>query len=135
MLNHVTLLGRLTQKPEIKYTQTGKQVTSFDLAVPVPSADRNAEADFIPIVAWEKQAEVVGKYLDKGRQVVVEGRISTRKWTDQNGNKRKSVEVIATRIYFADGKTESGATQQTEPAYNPPAPTFEEVRGDEDLPF
>lgn len=135
MLNHVTLLGRLTQKPEIKYTQTGKQVTSFDLAVPVPSTDRNAEPDYIPIVCWEKQAEFVGKYLDKGRQVAIEGRISTRKWTDQNGNKRKAVEVIATRVYFADSKAESGATQQTEPAYNSPAPTFEEVKNEDDLPF
>lgn len=135
MLNHVTLMGRLAQKPEIKNTQTGKAVTSFDLAVPVPSTDRNAPPDFIPIIAWEKQAELVGKYLDKGRQIVVEGRITTRKWTDKNGTNRKAVEVIATRIYFADSKDASGADATAQPSAASSAPTFEEIGNDEDLPF
>lgn len=135
MLNHVTLMGRLAQKPEIKTTQTGKAVTRFDLAVPVPSTDRNAPPDYIPIVCWEKQAEFVGKYLDKGRQVVVEGRISTQNYTDRNGFKRKAVEVIATRIYFADSKDASGADAPAQPSAASSAPTFEEIGNDEDLPF
>lgn len=131
MLNNVTLMGRLAQTPEIKTTQSGKSVTSFDLAVPVPSADRNAPPDYIPITAWEKQADFVGKYLSKGRQIVLVGEIKTRKYTDKNGNNRKAVEVVAHRIYFADSKDASGADQQTEPV----TPAFEEVKNDDDLPF
>ena len=131
MLNNVVLMGRLAQKPEIKNTQTGKAVTRFDLAVPVPSADRNAEPDYIPIVCWEKQAEFVGKYLDKGRQVTVKGKIKTQKFKDRDGKTRKDIYVKAEEVYFADSKTESGADQQTEPS----APTFEDVKNDDDLPF
>lgn len=115
MLNHVTLLGRMAQTPEIKSTPSGKLVTSFDLAVPVPSKDQNTPPDWIPIVCWEKQAEFVQRYLTKGRQIIVVGRISTRKWTDNEGKNRKAVEVIATRIYFADsnnGANEGGEEHQ-----------------------
>ena len=108
MLNHVTLLGRLAQTPEIKSTPNGKLVTSFDLAVSVPSKDPNTPPDWIPIVCWEKQAEFVKRYLTKGRQIIVVGRISTRKWTDNEGKNRKAVEVIATRIYFADSNNGAG---------------------------
>ena len=98
MFNHVGLLGRLAQEPEIRYTQSGIPVASFDLAVQVPSKDKNT----LPITCWDKQAEFAGRYLTKGRQIVVEGRLSTRKYTGSDGNTHKVVEVNASRLYFAD---------------------------------
>ncbi|MDO4321929.1 MAG: single-stranded DNA-binding protein [Lachnospiraceae bacterium] len=109
MLNHVVLLGRLAQEPEIRYTPSGKPVANFDLAVPVPSKDKNTQPDYLPIVAWDNWAEFCGKYLTKGRQVVVEGRITTRKWTEkETGKHRKAVEITTSRIYFADSNTNGG---------------------------
>lgn len=114
MLNHVTLLGRMAQEAEIRYTTNGTPVASFDLAVQVPSKDRNAPPDYIPIVCWRDQAEFCGRYLTKGRQIVVEGRISTRKYTGNDGKNHKVVEVTASRIYFADsnGGTGNGGSNQ-----------------------
>ncbi|MCC8177249.1 MAG: single-stranded DNA-binding protein [Bacteroidales bacterium] len=108
MLNHVELLGRLAQEPETRYTQTGTPVASFDLAVQVPSRDKNTPPDYIPIVCWDKQAEFVNQYLTKGRQIVVEGRITTRKWQGNDGKNHKAVEVTASRIYFADSNGGGG---------------------------
>lgn len=140
MLNNVTLMGRLAQTPEIKTTQNGISVTKFDLAVPVPSADRNAPPDYIPVVCWDKQADFVGKYLSKGRQVVLAGEIKTHKYTDKDGKTRKAVEVVAHRVYFADSKDASGADEATEAPvaptlHGPVAPTFQEVGNDDELPF
>lgn len=137
MLNHVTLLGRLAQDPKLMYTQSGTAVTNFDLAVTVPSKDRSAPPDWIPIVCWDKQAETVTRYLTKGRQIVVEGRISTRKYTDKDGNNRKAVEVTASRIYFADSGANTNA--DTSAGGGGDAPTensgFTEVHDDEGMPF
>ena len=114
MLNSVNLLGRLAQDPELRSTPEGKSVTNFNLAVPKPSKDKETPPDYIPIVCWDQTAEFVSRYLTKGRQIVVEGRISTRKWTDADGKNRKSVEVTASRIYFADSNkaTDAAAPQQ-----------------------
>ena len=90
MLNHVELLGRLAQEPEIRYTQSGAAVASFDLAVQVPSKNKDAAPDYIPIVCWRERAEFCGRYLSKGRQIVVEGRISTRKWKDDRRTDRRN---------------------------------------------
>lgn len=143
MLNHVALLGRLAQEPELKMTQKGTSVTNFDLAVTVPSKEQNKAPDFIPVVCWGNTAEFVSKYLAKGRQIVVEGRLSTRKYTDNDGKNRKVVEVVASNIYFADSgnrEGDNGNSQQVPdvaPAYQipDPAPAFEELKPDEDLPF
>ncbi len=136
MLNDVKLLGRLAQTPEIKTTQSGTLVTSFDLAVPVPGKDRDTPPDYIPIVCWKKQAEFVSRYLSKGRQIVVEGRITTRKWTDNDGKNRKAVEVTAYRIHFADSN--KGGENANVPQANGSADdanNYEELRGDDELPF
>ena len=85
MFNRVGLLGRLAQEPEIRYTTGGTPVARFDLAVPVPSKKKDTPPDYIPVVCWDKWADFCGKYLTKGRQVVVEGRITTRKWQDNDG--------------------------------------------------
>ena len=88
-------------------------MTSFDLAVNVPSKDRETPPEYIPIVCWGKTAEFACQFLTKGRQIVVEGRISTRKWTDADGKNRKAVEVTASRLHFADSnKAADDATPQ-----------------------
>ena len=102
MYNHVGLLGRLAQDIELRYTQGGTPVASFDLAVQVPSKERDTPPDYIPIVCWRDQAEFAAKWLAKGRQIVVEGRLSTRKYQGADGKTHKVVEVIASRPYFAD---------------------------------
>ena len=139
MLNHVTLLGRLAHDPTIRYTQTGVAVANFDLCVQVPSKDKSAPPDFIPIVCWDRQADFVRNYLTKGRQIIVEGRITARKYTDNEGKTRKIVEVTAHKCYFADSHG-TGQSDAAEPA-NVPATTndpgyggFTAVEAD-DLPF
>ena len=98
-LNQVALLGRLTRDPEVRSTQTGKQVCSFTVAVRGMTKD---QTDFFNIVAWEKTAEFVGRYCRKGQLVAVAGRLSSRKYTDKNGQHRESVEVVANAVDFAE---------------------------------
>lgn len=109
MLNHVTLLGRLAEDVELKHTQGGTPVASFDLAVQVPSKDRNTPPDYIPVVCWREQAEIASRWLSKGRQIVVEGRISTRKHQGSDGKNHKTIEVTASRIHFTDEKETIGS--------------------------
>lgn len=106
MLNKIVLMGRLTRDPELRRTQSGTAVTSFSLAVDRDFKGQNGEkeTDFIDIVAWRNTAEFVGKYFTKGRMAVVEGRLQLRDWTDRDGIKRRSAEVIADNVYFGDAK-------------------------------
>lgn len=107
MLNKVTLMGRLTADPELRRTTSGTAVTSFSLAVERSKArDGNKETDFIDVVAWSGTAELVCKYLCKGRMVVLCGRLQTRVWEDREGNRRKSVEVVADEVHFAGSKSD-----------------------------
>lgn len=108
MLNHVELMGRLAQDPEIRYTPSGTPVASFDLAVQVPSKDRNTPPDYIPIVCWNDKAEFCGKFLTQGRQIVVEGRITTRKYTGNDNRTHKVIEITAAHLYFTDDKEAGG---------------------------
>lgn len=111
MLNKIILMGRLTRDPELRRTQSGTAVTSFSLAVDRDFKGQNGEkeTDFIDIVAWRNTAEFVSKYFTKGRMAVVEGRLQLRDWTDKEGIKRRSAEVIADNVYFGDTKrSESG---------------------------
>lgn len=102
-MNCVSLMGRLTKKPEIRRTNEGTAVTSFTLAV-----DRDFQkdtTDFIDCVAWRQTAEFAEKYLDKGRQIAVTGQLQIREWQDKDGHKRRSAEVVVDHIYFADSKS------------------------------
>lgn len=110
MFNHVALLGRLAQSPEVKYGEGGVPRATFDLAVQTPSKDHNTPPDYIPIVCWRDQADMAARYLSKGRQIVVEGRITTRKYTDNEGRARKVVEVTASRLFFTDSREAGGDT-------------------------
>lgn len=109
MLNKIIIMGRLTRDPELRRTQGGTAVTSFTMAVDrdFKSQSGEKETDFIDVVAWRNTGEFAAKYLAKGRMAAVEGRIQVRDWQDKDGNRRKSVEVVADNVYFADSKRDS----------------------------
>lgn len=134
-LNRITIMGRLTRDPELRRTQSGAPVTSFTMAVDrdFKSQSGDKETDFIDVVAWRQTAEFVARYFTKGRMAVVEGRLQIRDWQDNNGNKRRSAEVIADSIYFGDSKP-----QDAQPAVhtaNVDASDFDEIEDDPDTPF
>ena len=107
MLNHITIMGRLTRDPELRRTSSGIAVASFTLAVDRDFGSREGgerETDFIDCVAWRQTGEFVSKYFAKGRMAVVSGRLQIRNWTDKDGNKRRSAEVVADNVYFGDSK-------------------------------
>ena len=107
MLNHITIMGRLTRDPELRRTGTGVAVASFTVAVDRDFGGRDGgekETDFIDCVAWRQTGEFVSKYFTKGRMIVVSGRLQIRSWTDKDGNKRRTAEVVADNCYFGDSK-------------------------------
>ncbi len=107
MLNHITLMGRLTRDPELRYTQSNTPVASFRIAVDRDFQPRDGgerQTDFIDCVAWRSTAEFVSKYFQKGSMAVVSGRLQMRDWTDRDGNKRTSAEVVVDTIYFGESK-------------------------------
>lgn len=134
MLNHITIMGRLTRDPELKTTNSGVPVVSFSLAVDRDFADKESGergVDFVDVTAWRHTAEFVSRYFTKGRMAVVSGRLQTRNWTDKDGNKRKAVEIVAENVYFGDSKRNDSETAA------PSAPSdFAPIEGeDEGLPF
>lgn len=143
MLNKIMVMGRLVRDPELRQTQSGKQVCTITLACdrdyrPKDGGDR--QTDFIDVVAWGPRAEFVSKYFSKGRFMVVEGRLESRKWTDKNGQNRTSWEIQASNCYFGDSKRDGQETATQKPAstssYAPsPASGFAEIEEDGDLPF
>ena len=124
MLNHITIMGRLVRDPELRRTGTGVAVASFTLAVDRDFGGQGSEreTDFIDCVAWRQTGEFVSKYFTKGRMAVVSGRLQIRNWTDKDGNKRRTAEVVADNVYFGDSKREGEATGATYAA--PAAPAF-----------
>ena len=103
MLNRIILMGRLTRDPELRHTQTGTPVASFSLAVDRDFKDKQTgekATDFIDIVAWRQTAEFVSRFFTKGRMAVVEGRLQIRDWTDRDGGKRRSAEVVADNVFW-----------------------------------
>ena len=100
-MNTVILIGRLTRDPELRYTNSGHAVANFTLAVDRPFS-KEKETDFIPIIVWQKQAEICAEYLLKGSQVAVEGRLQVRGYEDKQGNKRSATEVVASSVQFLD---------------------------------
>lgn len=138
MLNKVILMGRITADPELRHTPSNTAVCAFTLAV-TRRFNRN-ETDFIDIVAWRQQAEFVSKYFTKGQQMVVVGSLQVRNWEDKNGNKRKTVEVIAEEVHFAESKRASGAAAPRDEALPFDFGTvnaFSEIEDEDDgnLPF
>ena len=147
MLNHIVIMGRLTRDPELRRTQSGVAVTTISVAVDRDYQSRDAQerqTDFIDVVAWRQTAEFVSKYFTKGRMIVVEGSLQSRKWTDKNGQNRVSWEVQANNVYFGDSKRDNqGGSDYTAPAYGSPADSytapagggFAEIEEDGELPF
>lgn len=135
-MNKVCLIGRLTKDPETRYTQTNNtMVVNFNLAVNRRFVKENEErqADFISIVAWNKTAEFVEKYFKKGQQVGIVGRIQTRNWDDEQGQKHYATEVIAEEVYFAD--TKKDAFSEYGDAFTQNTSSDFEVSSSDDLPF
>ena len=154
MLNVAAIMGRLTADPELRHTQNDIAVTSFTVAVDRSYARAGTErqTDFIDVVAWRQTAELVCKYFQKGSMIAVTGSIQTRNYEDRQGNKRKAFEIVASDVSFTGSKRESGSagggSYESAPAPRPaafsePAPAyssgssedFEEILGDDDLPF
>ena len=151
MLNHITIMGRLTRDPELRRTGSGVAVASFTLAVDRDFGGRDGgerETDFIDCVAWRQTGEFVSKYFTKGRMAVVSGRLQIRSWTDKDGNKRRTAEVVADNVYFGDSKRDGDSTGSyggntyaapAAPAYSAPAsPASDFAMLDDDdaqLPF
>lgn len=143
MLNRIILMGRLTHDPELRRTQSDTPVCSFSLAVDRDyKRDGEKETDFIDIVAWRSTADFVSKYFTKGRMAVVEGRLQIRDWTDKEGGKRRSAEVIADNVYFGDSKPKDSGSNV--PAYDgepgaefgaPPSGFTPDFGDDGEMPF
>ena len=135
MLNHITIMGRLTRDPELRYTGSQIPVASFTLAVDRDVTDQSGQrqTDFIDVVAWRSTAEFVSKYFTKGQMAVASGRLQIRDWTDKEGNKRRSAEVVAEHVYFGESKKSEGNQSQTygAPAYGQPGgyPTYGQPNG------
>ena len=111
MLNHITIMGRLTRDPELRRTGSGIAVASFTVAVDRDFSGRDGgekETDFIDCVAWRQTGEFVSKYFTKGSMVVVSGRLQIRNWNDKDGNKRRTAEVVADNVYFGESKRSEG---------------------------
>ena len=127
MLNHIVIMGRLTAAPELRYTQQNTPVASFTLAVDRDYQQGGSErqTDFIPCVAWRGTAEFVSKYFTKGSMAAVSGRLQLRDWTDKDGNKRRTAEVVTDNIYFGESKKRDAS----------PDVQFEEIPDDGELPF
>ena len=150
-LNKVIIQGNITHDLELKATANGTSVCSFNVAVNAYSKDpREAKTNYLTVVAWSQKAEFVSQYFKKGSPILIVGRLDNREWTDKNGNKRISTEIIAEEINFCGGKekTDDGsftsptAATATAPAFSPSIPTayggadkFEDIPNDETLPF
>lgn len=142
MLNHITIMGRMTRDPELRRTGSGVAVASFTLAVDRDYAKDGAEkeTDFIECVAWRQTGEFVSKYFGKGRMAVVSGRLQIRKWQDKDGNKRQTAEIVADNVYFGDSKKEASSGDAYSNPYSTmasqPSQDYAVLDGDDDaLPF
>ena len=149
MLNHITIMGRLTRDPELRRTGSGIAVASFTVAVDRDFGNKDGgerETDFIDCVAWRQTGEFVSKYFTKGSMAVVSGRLQIRNWTDKDGNKRRTAEVVADNVYFGESKRSSdGGNTYAAPAASgfggysaPAAPASDFAMLDDDdaqLPF
>ena len=128
MLNHITIMGRLTRDPELRRTGSGVAVASFTVAVDRDFGEK--ETDFIDCVAWRQTGEFVDKYFSKGRMIVVSGRLQIRSWTEKDGSKRRKAEVVADNVYFGDSKNSNNDNTAA------PAHDFMLLEGDDSvLPF
>lgn len=144
MINRAVIMGRLTHNPELRTTPSNIFTTKFAVAVErsYVKAGEERQADFIDVVAWRQTAEFVNKYFCKGSMIAVDGHIQTNNFTDKEGNKRKSVQIVADSVSFCGEKKESTnaaynqSTQyQQAPNINIPMDDFDEISSEDELPF
>lgn len=144
MLNHITLMGRLTRDPELRRTGSGVAVASFNIAVDRDFTDKSSgekETDFIDCVAWRQTGEFVSKHFRKGRMIVVSGRLQVRKWKNKDGDNRYTTEVVADNCYFGDSKKDTDTPDSSYTGFVPnsvaaPASNFAMLTDDDaELPF
>jgi single-strand DNA-binding protein len=138
LLNHIVIMGRLARDPELRRTQSGVPVASFRLAVDRDFKDKNTGergTDWIDVVAWRATGEFVSRYFTKGRMAVVEGRLQMRDWTDKEGNKRTTAEVVADNVYFGDSRRDGDGGGYSpsygggQSSYSAPAPRSDPFGG------
>lgn len=138
MLNRIDLMGRLGSDVELRRTNSGKAVASATLAVDRDFNGSNGEkeTDWIPVVAWGNTAEFLHKYFSKGRMIAVSGRLQIRSWTDKDGNKRRTAEIVADNVYFADSKKDTGEKYEAATKQSALESDYAAIYGDdEQLPF
>ena len=133
-MNKVILMGRLTKDPDVKYTQTGKVVCQFTLAVdrPFTNQEGQREADFIPVVIWGKIAELCGNSLTKGQRALVEGRLQIRSYDAKDGSKRWVTEIIANSVEFVERKAETAKPSGEGSGFDNFGQTYEDMS---EIPF
>ena len=132
MLNHIDIMGRICNDIELRRTNSGVAVASFTLESDrdFKNSSGEKETDFVDIVAWKNTAEFVSKYFSKGRMAIVSGRLQPRKWTDKDGNKRTTYEIVADNVYFGDSKKEDSYKPESTSAI-PAGDPFD----DDEFPF
>ena len=159
MLNHIIMMGRLVKDPELRTTQSGVSVTSFRIACNRDFGGRDGsepQTDFVDVVAWRQTGEFVSRNFTKGKMIIVSGRLQMRDWTDRDGNKRTSAEIVADNVYFGESKRDSESNNYSQSSYTgqsgysvnsndsprqsapvpPVTPSpFEELEDDGELPF
>lgn len=144
MLNHVSIMGRLARDPELRTTTSGKSVVSFTIATDRNRKDANGQnqTDWIRMTAWEKTAEFICKYFQKGSMIAIDGRLQSKTYQDKNGNNRTDMEVVVEEVNFVGAKSASNADSNAQPAalqqptaQPQTAPQFEDVSDDPDIPF
>lgn len=146
-LNRVTLIGRLTRDPELRYTPSGMAVASFSLAnnkTYSSGGEKKEQVSYFDCVAWSKMGEIITEYCKKGKQIAVEGRLQQRRWDDQDGNKKSKIEIVVENFQFLSGgkSTEEGeggapAANTSNQNNNPPDPAYHDDNpfSDDDIPF
>jgi single-strand DNA-binding protein len=140
-INKAIILGRLGKDPEVRYTQDGRAITNFTVATSEDWKDKDTgekkeRTEWHRIVAFNKLGEICGEYLAKGRQVYVEGKIQTREWTDKEGQKRYTTEIVASDVQFIGSKQDASAPRAAaqDQKYSSPGPSYPEPP-DDDIPF
>lgn len=138
-LNKAMIIGRLGQDPELRYTQGGAAVCNFNLATSEVWNDsagkRQEKTEWHRIIVFGKQAENAAKYLKKGRQAYVEGRLQTRDWQDRDGNKRTTTEIVAQTVQFLDSVAGGGSGRDSGGSSAPPPTGYDQSFNDDDIPF
>jgi single-strand DNA-binding protein len=138
-VNKVILIGNLGADPELKYTPSGVPVVNFSLATSESWTDKSGErqerTEWHRIVLWRKLAEIAGQYLRKGSKLYVEGKLQTRSWDDQSGQKRYTTEVVVNDMQMLDQRGEMSAASDSAPPSPSEPPMVNDIGGDDDLPF